>query len=315
MSIAPTFGTDGLATKDDRGTGDAAIPAGDEPEDHEDNTFGLPDGQPIRRELKRWYGRIAAEVLGTLPEIGAPVPHGYPDLTDYADPMAAAMTPLLSAYWDEAGQLTRERLGLDPDGWRVIDPHVHEMIQSQAMDFCESTLQTTTETVQDAYTKLREELQASIIDTGEAGPALRKRVQSIFTTLSRDHADMIARTEASRAVNRAGLQSAIESGVCSGKKWLASGHSCQRCLELERRTAEEPVPLETPFLTGQSDKAAYADIPSPPLHPFCRCTFTLITTEEWNEVVEANPPAGYEPGPMGPEPRNKSLGPQMTSNA
>ncbi len=244
-------------------------------------------------------------MLAKAPSPTAPLPLDYLKITDYADPMASAMTPKLEPYWDEAGKRTRLNLGLDPDEWRVVDPHLHAMISGQAHDFCASTLATTTDTVADAYARLRQEFLDGLVTEGETIPQLAKRVRTIFTELSKDHATLIARTEASRAVNRASLQSAIESKVVSAKRWLASQNSCDRCLELQRRTAEHPVPLETPFLTGQSDKPAYADIPSAPLHPRCRCTHILVLTTEYAAIVDANPPATWNPGPMGPEPTAK----------
>ena len=57
---------------------------------------------------------------------------------------------------------------------------------------------------------------------GETIPELTRRVQSVFSRLSRERAEMIARTEAARAVHAASLLSAKESGVVSGKKWLLS---------------------------------------------------------------------------------------------
>ena len=201
-----------LTTKDqaDRGV-DPNFP-GDDHDDHEDNTYGLPDGRPIRRTLKKWFKRIAHRVLGTMPTIGAPVTHDWPALADYEDPMASAMTPLLSAYWDESGRVTRSRLGLDPDQWQVVDPNVHRAIETQSHNFCASTLASTTETMQNAYRKLNDELIRGIIEEGEAGPELTKRVQSIFTGLNKSHASMIARTETARAVNTASLMSATTVG-------------------------------------------------------------------------------------------------------
>jgi hypothetical protein len=230
------------------------------------------------------------------------VPHDFPALADYADPMASAMTPLISAYWDEAGKVTRERLGLDPDEWRVVDPHLHGMIQGQAHDFCQSTLSTTADTVQDAYRKLRDELAASLITEGEAGPALRKRVEGIFTGLSRDHADLIARTEASRAVHQASLQSAKESGVVSGKVWLLSTNACSLCHELEAASKAHPVPLDGEFANIGSNPT-YASIKMPPGHPRCRCSVQFRLVDEYQALVDANPPETFRPGALGPEAR------------
>jgi len=282
----------------DRGADDHRFP-GDERDPHEANTFHLPNGNPIRRSLKRWFRRIAREVLGTLPTIGAPIPRDWPRVVDYEDPMASAMTPMLAAYWDEAGKLTRSRLGLDPDEWRVVDPHVHDMIVTQAHDFCQSTLQTTADSVRDAYDKLNTELIAGVVTEGEAYPELTKRVRSVFTDLSKSGATRIARTETARAVNGASLQSAKESGVVSAKRWLLSASACPHCQAVAQDVnGRGGIPLDEPFATGLSDKEAYATCQSPPLHPSCRCSLTFSLVDKYQSVVDETPDAVFV-GAMG----------------
>ena len=98
------------------------------------NTYGLPIGTPITKELRKWFAEQRAMVLGTLAKLGVELPAKFPPLTDYNDPMASAMAPLISAYWDHAGKEVRERLGLDPDEWRVTDPHLKEKIDRADRD-------------------------------------------------------------------------------------------------------------------------------------------------------------------------------------
>ena len=111
---------------------------GDHLDPHETNSFGLPDGRPIKTLLVEWFERQREEVLARLPATTAraapgpelaPLPDRFEALADYDDPMASAMTPVLAKYWDEAGQVTRTKLGLDPDEWTVTDPHVEKKIQ------------------------------------------------------------------------------------------------------------------------------------------------------------------------------------------
>ena len=191
-------------------------PAGDADEEHEQNTYGLPEGRPIRRAFKRFARRQLKKTLSSLPEIGAPLPTKFPPLTDWTQPMAGAMTPLIGSYWDEAGQTTRARLGLDPDQWEVHDPHLHEQIRQQAFRFCESTNETTDKELGEALEDLRQQFVEGLVDAGETIPELTRRVQSVFSRLSDTRAEMIARTEAARAVH------AGQSGQCErvrGCQW------------------------------------------------------------------------------------------------
>jgi hypothetical protein len=257
--------------------------------------------------LRWFFGEQAAHVLGELPAIGAPLPMTFPSLADYDDPMASAMTPLIGAYWDRGGRTTRERLGLDPDAWRVVDPNLHRAIAGQALAFCAATNATTTRRLDDALAELRAGLHAGLVVEGEAIPALRDRVRAVFAGLTRDHAAMIARTEASRAVHAASLLSAEQSGVVAGKRWLASGNSCERCLEQERKTKEAALPLGGAFDQDPAADPAYATTTAPPLHPRCRCTIVLDLADEYRRLVDGEggdaPPAIEPLNPAGPRVR------------
>ena len=167
-----------------------------------ENTWDLPEGHDLKIALRKWFGEQAKKVLGSLPTIGDPLPDEIYQLADQDD-MARAMTPMISARWDEGGRTTRERLGLDPDEWRVTDPHTREKIEKAALAFCDSTNATTNLALADALHRLRGEFLEGVIGQGEAHGKLADRVQTIFTGLSRHGAERIARTETSRAIHAA----------------------------------------------------------------------------------------------------------------
>ena len=279
-------------------------PPGDADDPHEANTWDLPDGNPIRRRIKQFARRQLRKILGTVPEIGAPLPPAFPPLADWTDPMASAMTPLISAYWDEAGKTTRARLGLDPDAWEVHDPRLHEKIRGAALAFCAETNATTDGDLAAALDRLRDELAAGLVDAGEAIPELTARVQAVFTRLSTWRAEMIARTEAARAVHAASLESARESGVVAGKKWLVSAGSCPKCQAIASEVnGERGIPLDQPFASGVGKDPAYANVPHPPLHPHCRCSLVFVLSPEYEgHLAEEGPEhPTFEEGPLGPE--------------
>lgn len=223
-------------------------------------------------------------MLGEIPELGAPLPAVFKSLADYDDPMASAMTPLLSSYWDKGGKMTRAKLGLDPAAWRVVDPNLHKAIGDQAFAFCQATNATTDKRLAEALTELRSQFAMGLITEGETIPALTARVRSVFTGLRKEHAQMIARTEASRAVHTASLISAEESGVVEGKRWLASANSCDICVAEAYRTKDAVLPLADLFTT-RGDNPIYAGIKCPPLHPHCRCTLVYELVAEYRNLV------------------------------
>jgi hypothetical protein len=284
-------------------------PAGDVDDPHEDNTYALPVGRPIRRLAKRWFNRQLKTILGTVPHIGAPLPDHFPSLADYNDPMASAMTPLISAYWDEGGKTTRARLGLDPDAGEVHDPHLHEVIKDAAFSFCEETNKTTDSDLADALEQLRQEFIQGLVDKGDTITELTARVKSVFKGASQYRAERIARTEASRAVHTASLISAKESGVVAGKKWLVSANSCDKCQAIAAEFNAHGTGLDDEFAhTGNNP--VYASIQAPPLHPHCRCSITYVLTEEYEQLLAEHGPAEpelFDPGAMGPEPKEERV--------
>ena len=279
-------------------------PPGDIDDDDENNTFQLPDGRPVRRQLKRWFGRQLQTILGSVPDIGAPLPAAFPSLADYDDPMASAMTPLISGYWDEGGKVTRARLGLDPLDWRVHDPHLHDTIKNASLDFCKETNETTAKNLGDALDELRKELITGLVTQGDSIPELTKRVMGVFENCEKFRAERIARTEASRAVHAASLESAKESGVCEGKKLLISGNSCPLCHEVAAAWPKG-LPLDGTFATvGKNPE--YSTVRMPPIHPYCRCSTTYVLTEEYEQLLaEYGPPhfETFQEGSLGPEPK------------
>lgn len=243
------------------------------------NTYGLPPGTEIKGELLRWFRRQLKAMLGTMPTIGAALPAIFPSLADYNDPMAAAMTPIIAAYWDAAGKKVRERLGLDADEWRVTDPHLAQKIQTAAFDFCAATNKTTSKQLGTALAELRTELAAGLVDAGDTLPQLTKRVNAIFDNAEKWRAQRIAATEASRAVHAAEYQSAVESGVVAGFEWLVSADACPLCQKVAAES--KYVKIDQPFATGMGKNPAYSTVKHPPLHPGCQCSMSEVLTPEY----------------------------------
>jgi hypothetical protein len=153
-------------------------------------------------------------------------------------------------------------------GFDVYNPLVTEAVQRAVFDFCETTLRTAFLDAEQAYLALKVDLREGL-EGGETNRELARRVQSIFGDQSR--AARIAVTEASRAVHAGGQQLARETGIVSGKKWLASGDACPACLEM---AAMGTVPLDEPYTTRRTGSPAYRVVMAPPLHPHCMCTET-----------------------------------------
>jgi hypothetical protein len=255
----------------------AHIP-GDHEDKHEDNTFGLPNGDPIRRKMRAFYRQQLAQVAGTISTVGHSIDSPLPRMGDWTDPMASVMTPILGVYWDKAGKSLRGRIGLDPAGWRVTDPNVHRAIAHQALSFCASTNRTTDLGIADARDAVRDQLARGLIGRGDTVPQLTARIKTVFTHASKSKATQIARTEASRAVHEASIMSARATGLVTRKHWLLSSGACPRCHAVAA-AFPEGIALEGEF-AHQGHNPDYSSVRYPPLHPNCRCSITLELMDE-----------------------------------
>lgn len=282
----------------------------------EANTYGLPRGEPIRRALVRHFRAQRKWALSQIAswtsqkDLQDDIPAAFPPFpqTLGALELADQMTPLVSVYWDQSGQQLNSRLGIDPDAWRVTNPHTESMIRRASFDFSASTNATTAQSLDKALDKLREELIAGVVKSGESVEALTDRVNSIFTKAEEWRARRIAQTEASRAVHAAQDEAGRQSGVVAGWEWLLSGDACPMCQTVARRARS--VRLGQPF-AEIGDNPTYRHVRHPPLHPHCNCTMLeVLTTEagdtDWAQTLvdpkpEEQDKPDYEPEP-GKEP-------------
>lgn len=251
------------------------------------NPFGLPKGDPIRDELIRWFNRQMRDVLGAIPPDMAEVPDSFPSLANYDDPMASAMTPILSAYWAESGADELGRIeaatGLDLGEWSVVNPHTRRKIETAAFDFCRATNETTTLDLDVALDRLRGELIEGIVERGDTLIQLRERVESVFGNAEQWRAQRIAASEASRAVHAAQEAAAEESGVVQGFEWLLSEDACPLCREVAEKVGR--VKLGDRFAEIGTNET-YKDIRHPPLHPQCQCTMVHVLADEFGGPVD-----------------------------
>jgi 8-oxo-dGTP pyrophosphatase MutT (NUDIX family) len=192
--------------------------------------------------------------------------------------MAAAMTPILGAYFSESGKSTMTRLGLDADKWEVTNPHLKDAIRKQSFTFCQETNAKTSLDLDEALRQLRARFAEGLVDRGETLVELTKRVEEIFDRIDRWRAEAIAATEASRAVHHAQELAAEESGVVAGFELLLSADACPLCRMIA--TEARRVRLGQLFAVIGSHPE-YSKVKYPPLHPRCQCTVVEILKPEY----------------------------------
>jgi hypothetical protein len=227
-------------------------------------------GRPAQLEAMKDDGDPSALLGDAFPD--------FPDLRLGNLAMSERMTPLLEVYWEDGGRNLRSRLDLDPDGWDVKNPHVRGQIETAAFDFCEATNATTSLQLDEAISRLRQELIAGVVTRGESVAKLTKRVNAIFDGAETHRARRIAQTEASRAVHAGQEAAARESGIVAGWEWLLSSDACPLCKRIAASAGK--VRLGQPFAV-LGDHPTYSQIRMPPGHPGCACTALEILTPEY----------------------------------
>jgi hypothetical protein len=247
------------------------------------NTYGLPTGESIRRELRVWFRRQRKEMLDALRKGTTGKDQFYPDLPPFdfeawAKLMAEPFTPILEAYWEESGQRFLSRNGLDEGQWQVVNPNTQRKIEQAAFDFCEETNRTTSESLGRALQGLRSEMIQGIVTEGATVAELTKAVNAVFDQAETWRARRIAMSEASRAVHAAQEDAAIQTGIVVGWEWLLSSDACSLCQTVARRVPA--VRIGQPFAVV-GDHPTYSEVRFPPLHPHCMCAVTEILAPEY----------------------------------
>lgn len=259
----------------------------------EANTFNLPSGVSLRREIAAVFSEQREEVLRWLDMPAKVYRDGLPPLDDRD--MAERMVPHLGMLWDRAGKKFLPSIGQQPDQWDVKDPSIRAAIRAQALEFSRSTNAASKLGVAEARDKVRDALQRGVATRGEANRTLARRIGQIFD--GKHRAYRIAVTEAARAHNAATMLSGDRSGVVHGWKWLPATNACLTCKAIAARVGV--VRPGQPFARGLGNHPIYSTVPHPPAHPLCRCTITSILSidVEFGETMIGPPPR--DKGPAG----------------
>ncbi|WP_010035155.1 phage portal protein [Gemmata obscuriglobus] len=224
----------------------------------------VPDATALVEVLKSLYARLGQDVISRLKHANAIHTKSFFPVADWKDEIVRELVPVLRLYVEEGGSAVLGEIG---GALKVLPVNkLDDAVQRAALAFADSTLSTTTLSVEDAVKATREAIQSGL-GQGEANAELSKRVGAIFEDLTETRAMLIAETESSRAKHAGELLAIDESGVTAMKKWLPDNMACDLCRELARKGG---VPLDQPFAT--KGIGPYARIDHPPGHPGCRCS-------------------------------------------
>ena len=228
----------------------------------------------FERMMREYFRRQQASALSRLRSKAAKAPGDAAEepisLAEWNRRLRALGQPLITATVGDAGDATLTDLGILAR-FDLQSPQAVAMIEGRAQRFARSVNDTT-------YASLQQTLVAGI-NAGEGIPELSARVSTIFTDAATWRATAIARTEVVGAYNSGALEGAHQSGVVTGKNWLAALDSRTResHVAAHRDPRNRNIPLDQPFHVGDVTGMAPHDLPSAKEVVNCRCTLTFET--------------------------------------
>ena len=178
--------------------------------------------------------------------------------------------PLIGATMEDGGQATLDDLNIAMS-FDLGDPRAVTILEGRAQRFARAVNETTWNTLQLSL--------AAGLAAGEDIPTLQLRVAQVFTDAATWRTEAIARTEVIGASNAGSLEGAKQSGVVTGKNWLAAldARTRETHVVAHRDARNRNVPLDADFHVGDDTGPAPHQLPSAKEVVNCRCTMTFET--------------------------------------
>ncbi len=254
-------------------------PAKKKGKDRLEEPYEVAARHKLAKILLDHYGKLESHFKGEVTKAagdmttkanGDRLPSKFIPLEEWDGTVAHASQPVLelTARASANGRIrTYQRLGASPDVFSVVPAKIEEAVDKAALNFAKSTQETIVGKLNDRLEELRGKLKEGLLE-GDGIPELTDAVGEIVN--DPDRAELIARTETSRAVHTGMDIAARESGVVSGYEWLLSDDACEVCQPFDGKK----VGFGESFGDG---------VDLPPAHPNCRCTVTEILKEEGDE--------------------------------
>jgi hypothetical protein len=203
----------------------------------------------------------------------AKLPQSFIPLDEWTPELAKEVKPVIEIIARAEGRALLTRVGASPDVFSVFEKNIPQAAENLSLKFAESTNATTSMQLDEALSKLRDEISSGLTE-GDTRVELTKRVEEVFDQAESGRAETIARTEGSRAAHEGELMSAKESGVVRQKYLILSADACPIC---EAVAAEGPKDLDEPFRVDGD--GPYAVAQTPPIHINCQCSEGFLTTD------------------------------------
>ena len=166
----------------------------------------------------------------------------------------------------------------------LTDSNFNKFIEARAQRFATDINATT-------YKKLQATLSQGIAK-GEDIPTLAARVDATMGDRIKSSATTIARTEVNGAVNGGRLISWAQSGVVTGKAWIAAldDRTRETHISAHTRYQSEPIPLTENFRVGAGAGPTPGQIGIAGEDINCRCSMIPIVDERAYRILSGETP-------------------------
>ena len=195
----------------------------------------------------------------------------------YAEELAEVLMPMLVDGW-KAG-IDRVRAGSGKSAKAVKAPiEGWDVFNAEVLAWAERYPRYFAERVNVAFAKRITEVVAQGMAKGENMRELKQRLrEKVFNgDVTSYRAEMIARTEGSRAAHAGENQAWKQSGVVEAKVWKALEGACEFCQAMDGKTISMgehyfEIGQEAEGVDGGKMALNYETVEGPPLHPHCSC--------------------------------------------
>lgn len=256
----------------------------------EKNTYGLPDGEAIRREMVAIFREQRLAILGWMDAEGYKafgLPISWPSWESLrlgAGEIASRIRQPIADIWEASDKAWLASHG-SPVTFDVTVPPISTRIDAQANQLGNAVNSTTTGRLNQLLTSVTDLFNRGEKTLRQSIKALRDGIAEKLKGMGRARA--IGITEASRAYHDAIGTVARNSGVVIGWRWMTAEDPCPICQAIEERAPV--VQIDHPFaIIGDGQ---YGEVQFPPAHVNCRCSMAEVTIDddipEWfNAVID-----------------------------
>ena len=239
----------------------------------------------LRQTLKRQGQETAAKVKALIAAkiVKAKVDDWLLDEDKWNKELAKLSKKDMTKLVGAGGKRGMDQLGLGI-AFEVDSPETQAFVKKHSFKFASAVNEETNN-------KLRLHF-AQGLEAGETVVELRKRVmEKVFgPEITRNRAEMIARTESARAMMAGTEQAWVSSGVVVSKEWSGASDMCEFCQAMNAQFGPGTggVGLGNTFVEqgttvtgvdGGSLDTDYGAIDYPPIHPYCRCDLLPVIQE------------------------------------